>query len=587
MTKTNNNATPIIESIKKGAPQEEDRQTLSLYRRILDSIPDAIVVHKNGVIQFANHGAVELMALPKTINPLGKDIWSFFHPNTLESVKTAFDKLTSSGQIGDSIPASEHTIVRYDGSFFTGEIRSILIEDRDSPVIMSLTRDVSNEIELKKELKYNAYHDALTGLPNRRYFIENLDELLLDNQSSKDQQHAVLIIDMDRFKNINDSYGHDFGDDALNKMGLRLKSIIPENCFLSRIGGDEFAIICSNVAKLDDVLLFAEQFLALFTTPFIVRGSEFIMTPSIGVALYPQCGTNIDALVKHADLAMYSAKRKGGNKIEVYHPEESNAIEERLNIEHGIRFGLEKGEFELFYQPKVNLKSSELHSLEALIRWQPPNNEGIPPGKFIPIAEESGLIASLGEWVLREACYQNKQWQNQGFPPHVISVNVSPKQFQLVDMQKTIKTVLEETGLSSEWLEIEITEGLLIDNSTEIAKTLKGIREMGVKIAIDDFGTGYSSLNYLRLFKPNLLKIDQSFVSNMLTDHGHMSIVSAVIQLAHSLDMDVVAEGVETDQQSKRLQTEGCQIAQGFLFSHPLPADQFEQKWLAMQSITC
>ncbi|MDP9729864.1 EAL domain-containing protein [Alicyclobacillus sp. TC] len=551
----------------------------SLYQHILDSIPDAIVVHQAGIIQYANRAAVQLMALPENKSAIHLEIWPFFHPSIVESVQCAFNQLYDSRDIGSFIPTTQYSMIRYDGTEFTGEIRSILIQGEKTPMIMSLTRDVSAENELKSRLEYMAYHDEVTGLPNRRFFKETLKQKL--NEPAKYVNSiAVLFCDLDGFKNINDTYGHELGDQILMLIGSRLESLLYDEGFLARIGGDEFAIICSHTSSRHEVVSFAQKVLQAFSLPFFILDREFIMTLSIGIALYPESSTDMDNLVKFADLAMYSAKNKGGNRFHIYDPKESNVIEERLRIENGIRQAIEKRQFVLYYQPKVHLASGKIYSVEALLRWQTTDGQLIHPDTFISIAEESGLIVPIGKWVLLTACHQNKRWQDMGYDPISVSVNVSPKQFQLTDMEETVRQVLHETGLSPEWLEIEITEGLLMQNSNEITNTLRRIRSMGVKISIDDFGTGYSSLRYLKLFEPHILKIDQSFVAHMMEDPGQLSIVSAIIHLAHSLGMEVVAEGVESAEQALKLLQEGCHAVQGFFFSPPVVFEEIQQKWL-------
>ncbi|MFX4302228.1 putative bifunctional diguanylate cyclase/phosphodiesterase [Alicyclobacillus tolerans] len=551
----------------------------SLYQHILDSIPDAIVVHQAGIIQYANRAAVQLMALPENKSAIHLEIWPFFHPSIVESVQCAFNQLYDSRNIGSFIPTTQYSMIRYDGTEFTGEIRSILIHGEKTPMIMSLTRDVSAENELKSRLEYMAYHDEVTGLPNRRFFKETLKQKL-NEPAKRVNSIAVLFCDLDGFKNINDTYGHELGDQILMLIGSRLESLLYDEGFLARIGGDEFAIICSYTSSRHEVVSFAQKVLQAFSLPFFILDREFIMTLSIGIALYPESSTDMDNLVKFADLAMYSAKNKGGNRFHIYDPTESNVIEERLRIENGIRQAIEKRQFVLYYQPKVHLASGKIYSVEALLRWQTTDGQLIHPDTFISIAEESGLIVPIGKWVLLTACQQNKRWQDMGYDPISVSVNVSPKQFQLTDMEETVRQVLHETGLSPEWLEIEITEGLLMQNSNEITNTLRRIRSMGVKISIDDFGTGYSSLRYLKLFEPHILKIDQSFVAHMMEDPGQLSIVSAIIHLAHSLRMEVVAEGVESAEQALKLLQEGCHSVQGFFFSPPVVFEEIQQKWL-------
>ncbi|MDB5084237.1 MAG: hypothetical protein JWN30_1123, partial [Bacilli bacterium] len=353
---------------------------------------------------------------------------------------------------------------------------------------------------------------------------------------------------------------------------------------LSRFGGDEFAILCAYVTCEEQVTLFAERIISQFIRALTVGEREFYITPSIGVAMYPYAGTVSETLLKHADGAMYVAKANGGNRTEFYRQADENMLEERLDLETDLKKALERNEFSVHYQPKFRLDTGEIQGVEALLRWNHPERGIISPAQFIPIAEESGVIVQLGEWVLREACRQNREWQAKGYKPLVMCVNVSPKQFQVCNMVEVIANVLTETHMDAVWLGIEITEGLLVHNSMEIASVLKKIRTMGVLVAIDDFGTGYSSLAYLQKFEPTHLKIDQSFVSVMFSDAGSKSIVNAVIDLAHNLGMQVVAEGVESEEQLLYLKEHGCDMAQGFLYSKPINCAEFERNFLRQTS---
>jgi len=570
----------VLDVTERKTSQLSSKEHRARYEALLNFLPDAIVVHRDGEVLYGNDSTIRMMGLQNRADIVGRTIWQFVDESGRETIRARFTRILGAESIGYSLPPIELTIIRMDGSTFYGEIRSVVVEDQRQLAILTMVKDISAQKIMRDELQHMAFHDALTGLPNRRHFVEHLGRVIREGTLPDAGRHAVLFLDMDRFKDTNDIYGHAFGDEVLRMVASRLQSVMPPNSLLSRIGGDEFAVILPDCANEAEALQQASRMVRSFDSPLVVRGQVLIFAPSIGIAFYPRCGQEVDTLLKRADLAMYSAKHKGGNRFEVYQPEDETAIEERVTLELGLRRGLANGEFFVLYQPKVSISDGRLASAEALVRWRAPNGVIYPPDKFIPVAEESGVIVELGEWVLRQSCLQNRIWQDKGYQPIVISVNVSPRQFQLQNMFEVVKKVLIETKLQPEWLAIEITEGLLVQNSSEIAQVLKQIRDYGVQIAIDDFGTGYSSLGYLRLFNPTHLKIDQSFVDRMLTSEGDMCIVSAVVNLAHNLSMQVVAEGVETSEQFDRLKDEGCDTVQGYLFSKPISSTELESHWL-------
>ncbi|KYP81353.1 bifunctional diguanylate cyclase/phosphodiesterase [Ferroacidibacillus organovorans] len=422
------------------------------------------------------------------------------------------------------------------------------------------------------ELERMAYVDDVTGVFTRKFLQESFQGLA--------NQHSVVcmfVLDIDHFKMINDRQGHEFGDKVLRVIAKRIHDALYSTGILFRLGGDEFALMSSDPTNRKEALTLAQQVLDLFSSPFAVDGMSLFVTASIGVSWYPECGVQLQELLRYADMAMYSAKHAGGNCIKCYDPQQEAAMRERLDLEERLRYALEHEELEIHYQPKILVKDGSIQSIEALTRWRDASGAWISPERFISIAEESALIVMLGRWVLLKACRQFVTWEEKGKAPALLSVNVSPKQFQLGNMVQTIREVIQETGMDPQCLAIEITEGLLMHNSMEIAEELRVIRSLGVKIAIDDFGKGFSSLSYLHLFQPTHLKIDKSFIDHMLHDPGQMSIVSAVIHLAHNLNMSVIAEGVENMEQFNRLKAEGCDYVQGYLFAKPLPAEEIER----------
>ena len=428
--------------------------------------------------------------------------------------------------------------------------------------------------EAKDKIQYQALHDPLTGLPNRVFLQERLMRKI-EEARENDQQVAVMFLDLDRFKSINDTLGHSVGDRCLKEVATRIESCLRKGDLLARVGGDEFVALLPGFTSFDEVRHIPRQILSVFEAPFVIDGLELYMTTSIGIALFPDDGADLESLIKNADLAMYRAKEHGRNNYQMHTAAMNSAAAERMTIETSLRKALERGEFQLYYQPKVDLQTHRVVGMEALIRWIHPEWGMVSPAKFIPVAEDTGLIVPIGEWVMRTACAQNKRWQNEGWPPLRVSVNLSPLQFQRPHLAEQVADVLAETGLDAEWLEIEITESLLMQNTEAIIATLEELKELGVHLSIDDFGTGYSSLSYLERFPIDSLKIDQSFVRPIQDEDSDALIAKAIISLGHSLNLEVIAEGVETVGQLEFLRAQNCDTVQGYLFSKPIPPEEF------------
>ncbi|WP_133717292.1 MULTISPECIES: sensor domain-containing phosphodiesterase [Methylocaldum] len=412
-----------------------------------------------------------------------------------------------------------------------------------------------------------AFYDALTGLPNRALLMDRAAQALALSARDK-KETALLFLDLDRFKTVNDSLGHHVGDGLLRSIAGRLRGCLRDTDTVSRLGGDEFVVLLPETGG-DSAAQTAERILSVVAQPYVIEDYRLSITPSIGISMYPQDGGDVESLVKHADTAMYHAKEKGRNTYQFFTESMNSAVLERLTIESGLRQALERDEFLLEYQPQYDIETHGLVGLEALIRWQHPEWGRVPPGRFIPIAEESGLIVPIGEWVIREACRQNVYLQSLGFAKVPVAVNIASPQF-VQRFEDLVARVLGETGMEPEYLELELTEGIVMQGEGSIQKRLHKLKDMGVKLAIDDFGTGYSSLSYLKRFPIDKLKIDQSFVRDIIDDQDDLAITRAVISLGHSLRLTVIAEGVETEQQLAFLRDEGCDQAQGFFFSRPL-----------------
>jgi diguanylate cyclase (GGDEF)-like protein/PAS domain S-box-containing protein len=443
--------------------------------------------------------------------------------------------------------------------------------------IIGWVNDVTELNHAQAEVEFMAYHDILTNLPNRRMFNEDMTDLV-----SRGQKFAVLFLDIDRFKQINDSLGHTIGDMLIQEVSTRLQILIAGQGKIYRFAGDEFIIVLSNIDRNDELLDRVEQILSHFNEMFVLSNKQHIyVTPSIGISVYPDHGRDYDTLLKNADTAMFVAKSFGRNMFKLYEPQMNQNHEEALTIEQYLRQAIEKDEFELYFQPKMELATERLTSMEALIRWKHPILGDVRPDKFISIAEETGLIINIDEWVLESACRQNKIW-NDLYPssPMRMAVNISPLHFRLPNFVELVERTLRKTGLSPELLEIEITEGSFIDNIDECISILSRLRSMGVSVAVDDFGIGYSSLNYLRRFPISSLKIDRTFIQEITENKGEIAIVKAIIYLSHELNLRVVAEGTETKEVIELLKDLGCDEVQGYYISKPLPKEEFEQNIL-------
>lgn len=421
-----------------------------------------------------------------------------------------------------------------------------------------------------------AHYDLLTGLANRVLINETLDKMLIDAKSTNSEL-AVAFIDLDNFKLINDTMGHDAGDSVLKKAGKIIEESLEDGDFAGRFGGDEFIIVMHNAHRTEDISRKIGKVTELLNKPVHIKDKELYIPASVGVAVYPKDGDTAEILIKNADVAMYSAKGVGKNTCKLYNSKMNYDAAEKLKMINDLKNAVKNNEFTIYYQPQIDISTNEVVGMEALIRWQHPQNGLVPPLDFIPLAEETGLIVPIGEWVLREACRQNKFWQDKGYKPMRISVNLSIVQFEHHNLVNTIKSILDETGLSPMWLELEITESLAVKCFDCAVRRIKELKQLGVYISLDDFGTGYSSYSYLNQLPIDSLKIDKIFLENLKKDSDEEFITKNMISLAKKLKLTVIAEGVETTSQLDFIKKQKCNIAQGFLFSRPLPADEYER----------
>lgn len=465
---------------------------------------------------------------------------------------------------------------RKDGALYPCWETITTLRDDHGDIInfVSISSDISKYKEAEDRIRRLAYFDPLTGLPNRTLLRDRAEQALAHAQRH-DCDVALLFVDLDHFKTINDSLGHTIGDGLLQKLGERLQNLLRDTDTVGRLGGDEFLIVLSEL-DANSTAKIAQKLLAAMADPFEIQRHSLVITLSIGISLSPRDGANFDELLKNADAALYRAKESGRNAYHFFTPEMNAAAFERLLLENALRNAIKNGELMLYYQPKSDLRTGGITGFEALLRWRHPEMGLISPNRFIPIAEDSGLISPIGGWALREACRQVKEWENAGLPPVTVAVNLSTRQFALSNVHQIVMDALTETALPPERLELEITESLLAQNLDATLEMLRNVKALGVRIAVDDFGTGYSSLAYLRRFPLDKLKIDQSFVRDLLTDPDDRAIAAGVINLGHSLGLTVIAEGVESQAQLECLCGLSCDEAQGFYLSKPLPAEQAE-----------
>lgn len=543
------------------------------FRELFNSSPDAIVVLNNeGRIIIVNNAFSNLFQYSNE-EIRGLHINDLVVPDDLVQEAANLFGMVMNGEIVD-----KETIRKCkDGTRVDVTVRGYpVMIDGEQVGIYAIYSDITKRKKAERTVNLLCYYDSLTGLSNRVLFKKRFSLELVHAQESK-QMLAVIILDLDKFKNINDSLGHSIGDKLLIEAAERLKNIIREIDTLSRLGGDEFILLLSELPGIEDAANIAKKILDAFQQPFIIEGYELYITTSIGVSIYPNDGSDVETMIKNADTAMYRAKDHGGNSCQFYTKNMNKTLLEQMKLLASLRRAVEREEFEVYYQPRISAITGKINGMEALIRWIHPEQGLICPTQFIPLAEDTGLIVPIGEWVLRNACAQNRAWQDAGFYPLRVAVNLSAQQFQQPSLVNMIDGILKETGLEPEYLELEITESAVAHNMEFALKMIRQLKEMGIHISMDDFGTGYSCFSQLKNMNIDILKIDQSFIRDINTNNSDLAIVRSIISMAHSLDMKVTAEGVETANQFSLLKEIECDAIQGYLFGKPLPAGEFQK----------
>lgn len=564
------------ESLEKHIQERTDslQKSLSLTRATLESSTDGILVVDDAdkVTDF-NKNFITLWKIPSSIMDLNDN--KIIVEYVSEQLQDPKEFLTNVQQINNHPEEKKFDVLKFvDGRVFERYSQPHKVNGKTVGRVWSF-RDVTKRVYLEEKLEYQATHDSLTDLPNRALLSDRINQAIA--AAKRDHTFVgVLFFDLDRFKLINDSLSHEAGDDLLKSFAKRVKESIREGDTLARIGGDEFVMVLPNLHKEEEAISIANKVLLLMQSPFLIAKRKVIVTASIGISLYPKDGKNSDELLKNADLAMYRSKESGTNQFQFYTDDLNKQSLEYLEKETELRQAIANNELFLCYQPQVKLTTGEIVAVEALIRWQHPKKGLVLPMDFIPLAEETGLIILIGEWVLRTACFQNKAWQDSGLPPIRVAVNLANQQLKQPDLVAMIRNILQETGLDPQYLEIELTENVLINN-IEVINRIHELKEMGMQIALDDFGTGYTNINYLKQIPLNSLKLDKSIIDNIDSNRSDEVIMQAIIAMASSLNFEVLAEGVETQKQLDCLKTVNCENIQGFYFSKPLHSQDVEE----------
>jgi len=557
----------IVRDISQRKLAEEAlRQSELKYRLVFENTPLGIIhFDGQGRITACNDSLADLIGLTHREAAIGFSLLSIPDVAFAKAIKQALNGQNAYYQGNYESPISGKSIP------VEAQIAPVMSDDGSPLGGVIIVSDITERKRYEETIRHLAYHDALTGLPNR-LLIHDRISVALPQARRQNQMLALVYLDLDNFKIINDTLGHLIGDRLLQEVAHRLKYLIREGDTVARMGGDEFMFLFPGINETGNVKIIANKILDSFSLPFQVDGHEIHVSASIGISLYPSDGQDVETLIKNADTALYRAKEQGRNNYQLFTPAMNEAFMERMTLAKDLRHALDHGELDLHYQPLIDIKSGRIVGMEALVRWNHPIKGLVLPGKFIPVAEETGLIIPLEKWVLRTACRQNKQWQQAGLPPVRVAVNLSGRHFWQQDVVETVASILHESGLDPKYLELEITESVAIRNTERVGRVLQELRNLGIKIALDDFGIGYSSLSYLRNLPLDSLKIDQSFIRELGEEVAGFAIPQAVISLAKTLDLQVTAEGVEKVEQVTALSNLQCDQIQGYLICKPQPA---------------
>lgn len=535
---------------------------------VVADVPSGRIVLWNPAAE-AMFGYTAQEALESTLDILVPDRMRAMHQSGMARFAQS-----GTGHLIEARDPFEMPAVCKDGTELTIEMSlGRVVAEVPGTFVLAIIRNITKRKQMEQTIRRMAFTDSLTGLPNRGLFHDRLTQVLAYARRHA-RQAAILVLDIDRFKLINESLGHECGDALLRMIAERLQRCLREGDTVSRLGGDEFTVVLGDLSDAQDAAKYARRILAILSDPFFVGAQELYLTASIGISLYPSDGHDAPTLTRNAEAALGRAKEHR-NHFQLYAPVMNATAADQLAVENALRKAVDREEFRVYYQPKIDVQTRQITGAEALIRWQHPEWGLVPPMKFIPIAEKTGLIVPIGEWVLRSACEQAQAWRRAGHEHLGVSVNLSGRQLKQDGLVDRVSCILAETGLPAAWLELELTESILMESVETTMRTLGHLDAMGIHLSIDDFGTGYSSLSYLKRFPIDSLKIDRSFVQDIGTDKDDAAIASAVIAMAHRLQLTVVAEGVETAEQLEFLTAHACDEVQGYYFSRPVPADEF------------
>jgi diguanylate cyclase (GGDEF)-like protein/PAS domain S-box-containing protein len=567
--------------IQRKRAEKSLRESEEKHRIVLESVPDPVAVYDlKGKITYLNPSFTRLFG------------WSIAKPIAQTSDFVPVEKLSQAELIvekinhGKTVSGVETCRLTKDGQMIDVSISGAGFFDSSGKLrgYVLTFQDISDRKKNEEEIRFLAFHDVLTKLPNRKAFYERLEDMVSqeryrikgDRRTSQLKKWGLLFLDLDRFKYVNDTLGHDVGDELLKAVAERLRSCLRQTDHIFRLGGDEFTVIVNNLTDPIEGADISRKIQEEISRPYRLQDHELYITVSIGISLCPDDGEDVETLVKNADMAMYAAKEDGGG-YHFFTEEMNKKAQERMQLESGLRHAIQHNQFLLHYQPLVNTEN-QIVGMEALLRWNHPQKGMISPGQFIPLAEETGAIVPIGEWVLYTACQQLKKWHDAGHKKLYMSVNVSTRQFREANFVELVERVIKSTKLNPEYLTLEVTESSIMDKPEEAIAKMQTLRAQGIHFAIDDFGTGYSSLSYMKRFPIDTLKIDRSFVADSLTNRDDQEIIKTILSMAQHLHIETIAEGVETKEQKEFLCREGCQMMQGFYFSRPMPVTEFEEK---------